>query len=79
MNFHFVAIEDTPGNVRFLAKFDLTGHTSYKTCLYCFTIKALYFLNIRICTNGVNTLIQLLHGCWAKYMYLRTRYASIAA
>ena len=46
MNFHSVAIEDTLGNARFLAKFDLTGRTSYKTCLNCFTIKALYFLNI---------------------------------
>ena len=49
MNFHFVAIEDTFGNVRFLAKFDLTGQTSYKTCLNCFTIKTLYFLNINDC------------------------------
>ena len=46
MKFHSVAIEDTLGNVRFLAKFDLTGRTSYKTYLNCFTIKALYFLNI---------------------------------
>ena len=36
MNFHSVAIEDTLGNVRFLAKFDLTGRTSYKTCFNCF-------------------------------------------
>ena len=43
MNFHSVAIEDAFGNVRFLAKFDLTGQTSYKTCLDCFTVKAPYF------------------------------------
>ena len=54
MNFHSVAIKDTLGNVRFLANFDLTGGTSYKTCLDGFTIKALYFSNIIICTSGVN-------------------------
>ena len=50
MNFYSVAMDD----VRFLAKFDLTARTSYKTCLYCFTIKVLYFFNIIICTSGVN-------------------------
>ena len=54
MNFHSAAIKDTLGNVRFLAKFGLTGGTSYKTCLNGFTINALYFLNIIICTSGVN-------------------------
>ena len=54
MNFHSVANKDTLGNVRFLAKFYLTDRTSYKTCLNFFTIKALYFFNIRICAIGVN-------------------------
>ena len=52
LNFHSVAIKDTLSNVRFLAKFDLSGRISDKTCLNCFTIK--HFLNIIICTSGVN-------------------------
>ena len=66
MNFHSVAIKDTFGNVRFLAKFDLTAQRSYKTSLNCFTIKAVYFLNIIICTNGVN-----IHAVITS-MYLQT-------
>ena len=48
--FHSVTIEDILSNVRFLAKFDLTGRTSHKTYLNCSTIKALYYF----CTRGVN-------------------------
>ena len=54
MNFHSVEIKDTLGNVRCLAKFYLTGRISYQTCLNCFTMKTIYFLNIIIYTSGVN-------------------------
>ena len=56
-NFHSVTIEDILSNVRFLAKYDLTGRTSHKTCLNCSTLKALYFF----CTRGVN--IHLVVTC----------------
>ena len=72
------------GNVRFLAKFDLTGRTSYKTCHNCFTIKALYFLNINDYNLYQRVNIHPRHSssCYMhvgqKYMYLQTQHASIA-
>ena len=71
MNFHSVAIKYTLGNIRFLAKFDMTARTPYKTCLDCFTIKGLYFLNIIICTSGVKNRCSYYMHVRQKYMYLK--------
>ena len=76
-NFHSVTIEDILSNVRFLAKFNLTGRTSHKTCLNCSTIKALYIF----CTRGVNIhpvvtcMLDKMHAfanptCFNSYMTL---------
>ena len=54
VNFHSVTIKDTLSNVIFLTKVDFTPPVSYEICLNCFTVKALYFVNIIICTNAVN-------------------------